>query len=206
MHRFFRYYPLVLTGVVIILAAAIMLANPGYLYSLPQSVTACYVGNFFQGNIGTGYFTGCGNQLDFDRLHPGDILLGGKPGGAYGHFTHAGLYLGDNQVLEGYVDCGISRQPVNHYHHYDWACILRVQLPEEDRQQALDYALQQEFKPFYPAAFKPGERLWNCTKLIWAAYQRQGVDLDSNDDLWITPDAIYHSAHVQVIDQRGKMP
>ncbi|MGI6486998.1 MAG: hypothetical protein GX964_09825 [Syntrophomonadaceae bacterium] len=206
MYRFFRYYPLVLTGVVIILAAAIMVANPGYLHSLPQSVTACYIGNFCQGNVGTGYFTGRGNQLDFDRLHPGDILLGGKPGGAYGHFTHAGLYLGDNQVLEGYVDCGISRQPVNHYHRYDWACILRVQIPEKNRQQALAYALGQEFKPFYPAAFKPGERLWNCTKLIWAAYQRQGVDLDSNDDLWITPDAMYHSAHVQIIDQRGEMP
>jgi uncharacterized protein YycO len=164
------------------------------------------VKNFLEGKTSTGVFSGRPNSLDFSTAEPGDILLAGDHGGSYGHFTHAGLYLGQGMVLEGYVDCGVSRQWEGHYRYYDWACIMRVKIPPEQRQAALDYALQQENKTFYPIAFKSGERYWNCTKVIWAAYLKQGVDLDSKNDLWVTPDSIYHSQMLEIVTSSGEMP
>lgn len=204
--KFFRHYLLILSLLLGLLVCSVLLANPGYMRRFPETVATAYFRSVFQGRVGSGYFGGTGNSLDFSVLRPGDILLGGKPGSSYGHFTHAGLYLGKGEVLEGYVDCGITREDVGHYHRYDWVCVLRVKSPEQVRVRAVQYALQQEGKVFYPAAFKPGERYWNCTKFIWAAYYRQGIDLDSGKDMWVTPDAIYKSPHVVVVVKEGPMP
>ena len=184
-------------------------ASEGERFSSPQfsrSVAVSYLQNVFQGRYGSGFFTGQRNQLDFSSLEPGDILLGGNPGGSYGHFTHAGIYVGNGEVMEGYVDCGISRQGAGHYRYYAWACVLRVKLPPEQRLRAAEYAARREGRMFYPAAFKTGDRYWNCTKLIWKAYKEEGVDLDPRRDLWLTPDAIYFSPWVERVSCEGEMP
>ena len=203
---FFKYYLLILSGVSFSLGIAILCLTPDGLGLTKRSVAVTFVQGFLKGHPPTGVYTGRRNRLDFSRLEPGDILLAGKPQAAYGHFTHAGLYLGQGDVLEGYVDCGLSRQPVTHYHSYDWACILRVELPPLERARVLEFATAQEFKPFYPAAFKPGQRYWNCTKIIWTAYQQVGLDLDPNVDLWVSPDALYFSPWVHVITAEGDLP
>ncbi|NPV92219.1 MAG: hypothetical protein HPY50_15740 [Firmicutes bacterium] len=206
MNRFFRYCPLLLAGMAVVLTAAIIVSNPGYIENFSQTSASMYVRNLLQGKSSTGVFSGRANDLDFSLAEPGDILLAGDQDGCYGHFTHAGIYLGQGMVLEGYVDCGVSRQRQEHYRYYDWACIVRVKIPREQRQAALEYALQQEYKTFYPIAFKDGERYWNCTKVIWAAYLRQGVDLDSMQDIWVTPDSIYRSRMIDVLTSSGEMP
>lgn len=183
MERFFRYYLLILPGVVLALIVMIVLDNPGYVQRFQQSAAPRYVQYFLEGRHPTGINSGKRNHLDFSQLQPGDILLAGNPDSCYGHFTHAGIYLGEGRVLEGYVDCGISRQPLEHYRSYEWACILRVRIPGIMRQRAVEYALEQEHKTFYPVAFKNGKNYWNCTKLIWEAFLREGVDLDSFGDL-----------------------
>jgi len=58
-----------------------------------------------RGELGSGEFRGNLNKLDLSLLQPGDILLGGNHGSSYGVFTHAGLYAGDNRV----VDMGTSQ-------------------------------------------------------------------------------------------------
>lgn len=206
MTRFFRYYPLFLSLMAALLASAILLSNPGYIMSFPQTSAHMYFQNLLQGKSSTGVFAGRENNLDFSLAEPGDIMLAGDHDSCYGHFTHAGIYLGHGLVLEGYVDCGVSRQQQDHYLDYDWACIMRVKLPREQRLAALNYALKQEFKTFYPVAFKSGERYWNCTKLIWSSYLTQGVDLDSNNDLWVTPDSIYKSPMLEKVASSGEMP
>ncbi len=203
---FFEHYLVILSLMLGLLISAVLITNNDYMGRFSETVAADYFRSAFQGRVGSGHFGGMGNNLDFSVLRPGDILLGGKPGGSYGHFTHAGMYLGGGEVLEGYVDCGITRQDIEHYHRYDWICVLRVKAPEEVRVQAVRYACRQEGKVFYPGAFKPGERYWNCTKFIWAAYYRQGVDLDSRNDMWVTPDAIYNSPYVFVVAKEGPMP
>lgn len=206
MNRFFRYYPVLFTGMAVLLAVAIIVANPGYIKRFSHTSAPLFVRSLIQGKSSTGVYAGRANNLDFSRVEPGDILLAGDHDSCYGHFTHAGIYLGQGMVLEGYVDCGVSRQRQEHYLYYDWACVARVKLPPEQRQAALDYALKQEYKTFYPIAFKNGDRYWNCTKVIWASYLRQGVDLDSNSDLWVTPDSIYHSQMLEVVTSSGEMP
>ena len=206
VERFFKYYLLILPGIIMMLIALIIIDNPGYTHRFWQSAAPRYVYYYLEGRHPTGVSSGKSNRLDFSRLEPGDILLAGNSQSCYGHFTHAGIYLGEGRVLEGYVDCGISRQPLDHYRSYDWACILRVRIPEAKRRQAVEYALKQEFKTFYPAAFKGGENYWNCTKLIWEAFRRQGVDLDSFGDLWVTPDYIFRSPHVELVAGDGELP
>lgn len=209
---FFRFYALILGGILCVLILLVWFAFPaseGEKFSsleFSRPVAISYLQNALQGRYGSGFFTGQVNSLDISQLEPGDILLGGNPGGAYGHFTHAGLYLGNGEVMEGYVDCGISRQGVGHYRYYAWACVLRVKLPREQRLRAAEYAAQLEGRMFYPTAFKTGGRYWNCTKLIWKAYKEEGIDLDSRHDLWLTPDAIYCSPWVEVISSEGEMP
>lgn len=52
--------------------------------------------------------------------------MGGWPNTAYGRFSHAGIYIGENKVLEGYVDYGLSVQELSTYLTYSEVCLLRV--------------------------------------------------------------------------------
>lgn len=171
-----------------------------------NSVIFTYSRNFKEGNIGYGNQSITNNAIAFSELKPGDILLGGWTGCAYGYFSHAGLYVGNHKVLESYVKTGVTLNSISHYRDYPRACILRVKADDEIKQKAIDYALQQQGKVFYPVAFKNDGHYWNCTKIIWKAYQRQGVDLDDNHDLWIPPEAFYHSSRVEIIALKGGAP
>lgn len=184
----------------LLLAAVIIINNYGFI-SRPDSTTTTYLNSFTNGNIGYGDAATYDNKISLAGLEPGDILLGGWPNCAYGVFSHTGLYLGDNKVLEGYIDSGITINRVEHFNNYEQACILRVKVGEDVKKRAVAYALRQQGKMFYPVAFKNGERYWNCSKIIWKAYLEQGINLDSSGDLWMAPDIFYSSPHVQVIAQ-----
>lgn len=168
-----------------------------------RSVAFTYIQSFRQGQVGYGDQSAPGNDINFTNLEPGDILLGGWPGCAYGYFSHAGLYLGNNQVLESYIHTGVTVNDIFHYHDYSQACILRVKTSPAVKQQAIAYALQQQGKMFYPVSFKNDERYWNCTKIIWKAYQEQGINLDPGNDLWTPPDALGNSPMVEIIASKG---
>lgn len=175
-------------------------------FSARNSIAGSYLSNLLTGKESTGSWAGVPNHIDLSEAKPGDILLAGNSSAAYGHFTHAGIIVDTNMLLEGYADCGIVLAPASRYRNYDWACLLRVQVSEPQQSAAVVYALAQQGKTFYPGAFKPNEQLWNCTKLIWSAYRQVGVDLDPNRDLWITPDALYQSPFVKVIASSGRQP
>jgi len=154
-----------------------------------DSVIYTYANSFVNGEIGTGYGSASLDKVSFSDLEPGDIVLGGWPNCAYGRFSHAGLYVGDNKVLEGYVDYGLSLQDLSHYMEYSELSLLRVEASSEIKNRAVEYALAHQGEMFYPVAFKAGERYWNCSKIIWQAYQLQGIDLDAINDLWIAPES-----------------
>lgn len=164
-----------------------------------------YMENLKKGNAGYGQVSKYTNDIPLSMLKPGDILLGGWPNCAYGAFSHAGLYLGNGEVLEGYIDSGITLNSVNHYKDYANACILRVQTGEKVKKKAIEYARQQEGKIFYPVAFKNGARYWNCSKIIWKAYMEQNIDLDSTHDLWIAPVVFCRSPYTEIICRRGEI-
>ena len=54
-------------------------------------------------------------------------------------------------------------------------CLLKIKAPSEHKQAAVNYAENHLGQLFYPVAFKPGERIWNCTKIVWEAYRQQGM-------------------------------
>ncbi len=167
-----------------------------------SSVIYTYAQNFLKGEIGPGYGYASSEPFDKTNLEPGDILLGGWSNCAYGEYSHAGLYLGNDEVLEAYIDYGITTQPLQHYLNYSNLCILRIKAPSETKAQAIAYASQQKKKIFYPLAFKKGERFWNCTKLIWKAYAINQIDLDEINDIWIAPDSFRNSMHVITLSER----
>ncbi|MGI5921784.1 MAG: YiiX/YebB-like N1pC/P60 family cysteine hydrolase [Syntrophomonadaceae bacterium] len=183
----------------LLLAAAIILHNIDILAS-GKTVIFDYWQNLRQGNVGYGHVSAFNNNIQLDNLQPGDILLGGWPDCAYGLFSHTALYLGHGKVLEGYIESGITINPVDHFKEYAWACILRVKTSEKVKAQVIDYALRQQGKIFYPLAFKNGTNYWNCSKIIWKAYKEQNIDLESADDLWIAPEVFRDSQYVEIID------
>lgn len=165
----------------------------------PQGALKTYLRSAGQGNIGFGLAGFYNNQISFEGLEPGDLVLGGYPDCAYGRFSHAAIYLGNNQVAEAYAEVGVLVSPVQHFHSYSQVCLLKVNAAPEIKQKAVEYVMSKRGALFYPVAFKPGDRIWNCTKIMWKAYACQGVDLDSGNDIWVTPDSFYRSPQATVI-------
>jgi uncharacterized protein YycO len=189
--------------VLFLLLAAYIVVDNGHLWKERESVVFTYVDSFMNGKIGSGYGAAQNRNLDLTGLEPGDIILGGWTNCAYGQYSHAGLYIGNHQVLEGYVDYGLTIQDLDHYINYVNLCLLHVEASPQIKNQAVEYALKYEGDIFYPVAFKSGARFWNCSKIIWKAYQRQGLELDAINDLWIAPDRLARSEHVKELYRRG---
>lgn len=152
-----------------------------------------------KGNIGTGSFGKTPNRLDLSLLQPGDILLGGNKGGSYGKYTHAGLFIGNNQVIEMYISTGVYLTEAETYHRYTWAAILRVKATPRQKMAAVNYAKSQLGTPFFILTPKNDNGLWYCSKLIWYAYLKQGINLEPFKSFWITPDDFLYSEKAQII-------
>lgn len=127
-----------------------------------------------------------------------EIRLGGKTLRFLG-----AMYVGNGQVIEAFVDYGVHIRPIDHFRDYKEVCLLRVEAEPEIKEKAVEYAQSLQGKMFYALAFKPGERIWNCSKLIWRAYLEEGIDLDPSRDLWISPDIFYKSEQISIIRERG---
>jgi uncharacterized protein YycO len=194
-----KWFRLLILPIIGLLVLIVILLNNINLFKGRESITFIYLDSLRKGNAGYGQISEYNNNISLSSLKPGDILLGGWPDCAYGAFSHAGLYLGNGEVLEGYVDSGITINSVEHYKDYAKACILRVQTSEDVKKEVIKYARKQEGKIFYPVAFKSGERYWNCSKIIWKSYMEQNIDLDNSHDLWIAPVVFYNSPYTKII-------
>lgn len=194
---------LVFPIIVLSLAVTIISENRALVFGSQNSVIYTYAQSLLEGEIGSGFGQPGYDRVPFMDLEPGDIVLGGWPNCSYGRFSHAGLYLGNEQVLEGYVDYGLSIQPLSHYLSYSEVCLLRVEADQSVKKAVVNFALTHEGDMFYPVAFKNGDRIWNCTKIIWQAYEIQGIDLDELNDLWIAPERFMDSRHVKIIYEKG---
>lgn len=200
-HEKFRL--LVFPVLFFILLALIVADNLQLASGRRDSVVFTYANSLLKGEIGSGYGIAATDQISFAGLEPGDIVLGGWPNCAYGRFSHAGIYVGDNKVLEGYVDYGLSVQDLSNYLNYSELCLLRVEASREIKDKAVAYALAHQGQMFYPVAFKQGERYWNCSKIIWQAYKLQGINLDIINDLWIAPESFSASPSVKILYKKG---
>mgnify|MGYP000897560676 CR=1 FL=1 len=154
-----------------------------------------------KGHFGIGKFSSTPNSLDLSILEPGDVLLGGNPGGSYGHYTHAGMYVGNNRVVTMYTSTGVYLEQPAAYRRYHWAAVVRVKASPQQKKEAVSYCLSQVGSPFFILTPKTEDGLWYCSKLIWLAYLKQGIDLDPFNSYWVLPDAFVHSPHIQVLEK-----
>lgn len=187
----------------ILLICAILYSSGYRLDNCRDRLAADCIRHMMAGDIGAG-FGWAGNELDLRRCGPGDILLGGNDGATYGRYSHAALAVDSRTCWEVSLETGIRQVPVKRFLNYDRACILRVKASEPQRKQALRYVAESNHGMFYPMAFKNGTRLQNCTKFIWQAYIKQGIDLDERNDLWLPPDWLYQNRNTTVIAEAGK--
>lgn len=171
----------------------------------PEGAVSTYIHSALSGNLGYGDPMRFHNNISFEGLEPGDIILGAYPNCAYGHYSHAALYVGSGQIIEGYADLGLTRQSIEHFREYPQICLLRVKADAAIKRAAVDYATLQLGEVFYPVAFKSGERSWNCSKIMWKAYAMQGLNFDEHQDLWVPPDSFYNSPHVTVLREIGRI-
>ena len=182
---------------------ALLLNTNRTVFENPEAVMYLYIDNAAKGNFGYGNSIRYANDISFSGLEIGDIILGGYPDCAYGRFSHIAMHVGNGQVIEAFVDYGVHIRPIDHFRDYKEVCLLRVEAEPEIKEKAVEYAQSLQGKMFYALAFKPGERIWNCSKLIWRAYLEEGIDLDPSRDLWISPDIFYKSEQISIIRERG---
>lgn len=198
-----RFRLLLFPTIFLLLLISVVIQNWQLISKNKNSVIYTYARNLSQGEFGSGYGSAEPQYIPFDKLEPGDILLGGWPNCAYGQYSHAGLYLGNNEVLEAYVDYGVCIQPLGHYDEYTELCLLRVEASPAIKKRVVMEARSYAGKMFYPLAFKNGERYWNCSKIIWQAYADQGIDLDINHDLWIAPESFREANNINKLYEKG---
>ena len=187
----------------ILLLSLIVIQNWSLLTRNQDSVVYTYLHSFSAGVIGSGYGDAAGGYIPFSSLQPGDILLGGWPNCAYGKYAHAGLYLGQGQVLEAMVDSGVCIQSVEHFTDYTSLCFIRVNTSDKIKAKVVAAARQHVGAVFYPVTFKQNDRFYNCTDVIWQVYQQQGINLDPNNDFWVTPDSFRDNPYVRIIFEKG---
>jgi uncharacterized protein YycO len=160
-----------------------------------------------RGEFGIGDYDNIPNSLDLSDLQPGDIILGGNPGGSYGRYDHAGFYIGNDQVVDMYTSDGVYVTCVDVYRNYTWAAVLRVKASPEIRAAAVAYVKRQVGAPFFILAPKSDDGLWYCSKLVWYAYYRSGIDLDAfHNSYWVVPDAILLSPKTTLVSFAGTRP
>lgn len=160
-----------------------------------------------RGDFGIGDYDNVPNNLNLSDLQPGDIILGGNPGGSYGRYTHAGFYIGNSQVVDMYTSSGVYVTDVETYRRYTWAAVLRVKASPDVKSAAIDYVKQQVGAPFFILTPKSDHSLWYCSKLAWYAYYRRGLDLDAfHNSYWVVPDAFLSSPYTTLVSYAGTRP
>jgi len=127
--------------------------------------------------------------IDADLLEPGDIIIGHNPHGLYGHWSHATLYLGQDQVLMQDITLGITAADLGSLSYYDEILIKRPPVPAAVRARAARWARQLVGGVFNLSAHPADLTQWTCAKSVWAAYHELGVEV-GDGRFWMTPDSL----------------
>lgn len=143
--------------------------------------------------------------LDARRVEAGDILLGQRPGCAYGTWTHVAIALDGGRILGQDLHHGMYEERVEDF-RYDHIRVLRPDLPAEARARAAAFARTLVHTPFHTLAGKHDRRVWTCAKSVWEAYRREGLDLAPDRDRPIPDDFADSAALHLVVDVTGVEP
>jgi uncharacterized protein YycO len=149
------------------------------------------------------------NDLDTSIIQPGDIIVVDYPRNidiTFGKWDHAGLYAGDEQIIEATPRHGVRIASISGFLSASVDAIgLRVaSASPEVKAKAVQFALEQQFKPYNWGWFKKSHAYsdkYYCTQLVWAAYYNasdQQIDL-SNISSGIRPCDLIASKHTVIV-------
>jgi Uncharacterized distant relative of cell wall-associated hydrolases len=137
-------------------------------------------------------YGGDGNTLNLSSLQVGDIImLHGVifsvplPSGYI--WEHCAIYIGNGEIVEAWSPA-VRILPVSIINTASDAAIYRVKTTAAIKQAAVNFAIAQVGKSYdFQWLIPPGGKeidgsTWYCSELIWAAYKKQGVELDKYPD------------------------
>jgi uncharacterized protein YycO len=141
----------------------------------------------------TSYDGGDGNTLNLSLLQVGDIImlhgvLPNTPATISGYtWEHCAIYIGNSQIVEAWSPAA-RISPVSIVNTASEAAIYRVKTTDAIKQAAVNFAIAQVGKSYDTQWLIPpgGKEIdgstWYCSELIWAAYKKQGIELDKYPD------------------------
>ena len=183
-----------------------------------SNYNSIFFNNLLHNDLGISESSDCiGNIFDNNEypapiwrrdILPGDIILNRNKGlltlaGLF--WTHAGIYVGNDQVVEARsdLDGGISYYDITDwdYPQDTYVVLLRVtSASSEQRFAAAQWARKQAERSFFPLysilwyekKTESDSLWWYCSELVWASYKNQGIDIDFDESLFfVSPDDIY---------------
>jgi len=140
-----------------------------------------------------------------DVVEPGDILLRRFDGYLNtrftpGFFSHAGLYVGDNQMVHS-TSAGCIKEDILDFCRADAICVLRLYVPGEDPITKANMMCKMEIP--YDYNFSSVNDSYYCTELVDMIqnhpFKNDYTEIAGNRIL--TPDSIYNSKKVELILQ-----
>lgn len=159
------------------------------------------------------------NYSKYDLLwiiHRGDIIYESNGGGGItGHIAIVEGVFWDTTYKQRYIrvieaiDKGVKRGVLDD-ERYDYknVTILRAKdATQEKRLAAINFCVSQLGKSYgldFGKDTSKDEKDWYCSELVWAAYKKQGIDIETTG-IWnepgITPHDIYNSSKVTKISK-----
>ncbi len=146
-------------------------------------------------------------------LKDGDIIVSATTRVSWWRYGHAALVVdGENGIV---LEC-TSPQVRSEYNPATDFCImanfliLRPNLPEEDKQDVVAFAnenlvgLKYRYTTgLFSKKFPQNIKHTQCAHLVWYAYKKFGIDLDSNGGWLVKPQDIANSNHLQLVQSFG---
>ena len=136
-------------------------------------------------------YGGDGNTLNLSSLQVGDIIMlhGVISTTSFSGYIweHCAIYIGNSQIVEAWSPAA-RISPVSIINTASDAAIYRVKTTDAIKQAAVNFAIAQVGKSYdWQWLIPPGGKeidgsTWYCSELIWAAYKKQGVELDKYPD------------------------
>lgn len=156
-------------------------------------------------------------RATFAALEEGDIVMSATTYVSWFRYGHAALVVGeDGSTVESTSPGSISE--INHINAFaDLAnfLILRPKVDAEIKSQVAAYAREklvglpyQMTTGIFSKKYKEGSdpKSTQCAHIVWSAYKKFGIDLDSTGGLVVKPQDMYLSDQVEVVQIFGFHP
>lgn len=178
---------------------------------------------FFNGGHRAGYYASPIMYMDqtstfatLSTLKDGDVLVTATTVVSWWRFGHAALVVdGENDLILESIGVGSESQYNNASVFTDLVnfMILRPKADAETKAQVVEYARENLVDLPYRATIgilskkeQDVLRGTQCAHLVWHAYKRFGIDLDSNGGGLVIPQDIANSENVEIVQVFGFDP